>query len=193
MKPPTKTFPILCKDLYETLLEKAWERLCSRTTEITRKYSSSGFTAPPGPMYAEIGKCYREDLPIRAEIIFDSCCQAYRASASKLGTGEFTKELLDAIRREQDRILASGEGLYNQYNAQFMIPSYHELLERYKNEVLSEGRRLLRYYSSKAIVFLGESAASTQIDNPLELKPNFWGIGIDLRKIVPWVRKKFRK
>lgn len=192
MKAPMKSFSILCKGLYEPLLEKTWERLHSSTEEITRKYASRGFSIPPGAMYAEIGECYKAYIPMRAEIIFDSCCQAYKASTPKPRTEEFSKELLDAITREQDRILASGEARFNQFNAQFMIPAYQTLLERYKSEILSEGRRLLGYYSSKAIVFLSESAASTQIDNPLEIKPNIYGIGIDVKKIGPWIRKWFR-
>lgn len=30
-------------------------------------------------------------------------------------------------------------------------------------------------------------------NNPLELKPNFYGIGIDLRKVWFWIKKKFKR
>ncbi len=33
-----------------------------------------------------------------------------------------------------------------------------------------------------------------QKDNhPFELKPNIYGIGVDLRKVLPWVKKKFKR
>lgn len=164
MKAPMKTFSELCKGLYEPLLEKTWQKLHSSTKEIAGKYASRGFSIPPGTMYVEIGECYKADIPKRAEIIFDSCCQAYRASALKPEAEEFSKELTDAISREQNRILASGEADLNQFNVQFKIPTYQATLERYKSEVLSEGRRLLKHYSARANVFLGESAelASSQ-------------------------------
>jgi len=193
MKASKNTFPILCRGLYEPLIEKAWEGLNVSTKEIANKFASRGFSIPPGMEYAEIVECYKADIPIRAEIIFDNCCQAYKASTPKPGAEEFTKELLDAITREQDRILSSWKAHFDQFNAQFMIPDYQIFIESYKSEILSEGRRSLRYYSSKAIVFMGESAASTQIDNPLEFKPNFHGIGIDFKKVGPWVRKVFQK
>lgn len=192
----SNTFSMLSRGLYEPLIEKTSERLRSSTREITEKYASRGFSIPPGAMYAEIGECYKASIPMRAEIIFDCCCQAYKASTPKAGTEEFSKELLNAISREQNRILASGQAQFNQFDAQFKIPRYPTLLERYKGEILSEGRRLLRYYGSKAIVFLGEfaaSATSIKIDNPLEIKPNFFGIGIDIKKIEPWIRNKLRK
>lgn len=166
---PMKTFPLLCKGLYEPLLEKAWERLHSSTDEITGKYASRGFPIPPGAMYVEIGERYKADIPTRAEIIFDACCQAYKTSTPKPVAEEFSKELLGAITTEQDRILASGEARFN---------------EQYKSEILSEGRRLLRYYSSKAIVFLGESTVEVVPRNEKEKEQKF-GLLSSLRQASP--------
>jgi len=133
-----KTFSILCRGLYEPLLEKTWEKLHSSTKEITGKYASRGFSIPPGAMYAEIGECYKTYISLRAEIIFDSCCQAYKASTPKPGSEEFLKELLDAITKEHDRVLASGVAHFDQFNAQFNIPAYQTLIEQYRSEVSSD-------------------------------------------------------
>ena len=165
-----KIFSKLCRGLYEPLLQKTSEKLYSSTNEITEKFASRGFSIPPGAMYAEIGECYKENISPRAEIIFDSFCQAYKSSTPKPRAAEFSKELLEAIMKEQHGILASGEAHFDQFNAQFKIPAYQTLIERYKSEVMSEGRRLLKYYSSKADLFIGEATAELAS----RISPHHW-------------------
>lgn len=188
-----KTFSRLCKDLYEPLIEKESEELQARMSRLTSEYASRGFALPPGAMYADIGKCYKDTLPVRAKIVFDSCCEVYEGSIKKPRAEVFTKEIAEAIQLEQERILTLGKRYYEHYNNQSNIPSYNIILERYSADIFTEGGRQSRYYSSKAQVFLGDVTASMRVDNPLDLTPNFFGIGIDLKRIIPWFKMKFRK
>ena len=183
----------MCKDLYEPLIEKESEELQARMSRLTSEYASRGFALPPGAIYADIGKCYKDTLPVRAQIVFDSCCKVYKGSIKKPRTEVFTKEITEAIQFEQERILTLGKRNYEHCNNQFEMPSYNIILERYSADIFAEGRRQTRYYSSKAQVFLGNLTASMRVDNPLDLTPNFFGIGIDLKKIIPWFKMKFRK
>jgi hypothetical protein len=35
--------------------------------------------------------------------------------------------------------------------------------------------------------------AENKVENALDLKPNLWGIGVDLKRIIPWAKKLFKK
>jgi hypothetical protein len=182
-----------CKDLYEPLLEKEREDRQKIISGITSKYASRGFSIPPGAMYADIGKCYKDALPIRARIVFDSCCEVYKGTVKKPRTEVFIKEILGAIQLERELITTSGNKDFNFYNTQFEIPSFATLLERYQSEISAEAKRQSQYYSSKAKLFVDGVKIIEKVENPLDLAPNLWGIGINLKRIMPWIKNKFRK
>lgn len=51
----------------------------------------------------------------------------------------------------------------------------------------------LKEWKKKEIELSRIQALNEQDDNPLVLQPNFWGLGIDLKKIPSWVKRIFSK
>jgi len=153
---PMNTFQALSAGLSQPLLDKAWSDLSANIYDIKTKYAARGFPLPPGAMYAEISDRYKEDMPARAEIIFDACCQAYSACAPKPDASEFSKQIADAIKTEHTRVIATGEAEFIQLNAFSKNPNLEIVLINYKSSITSEFSRLLTYYSSKAVVFVSQ-------------------------------------
>lgn len=151
-------FSALCNGLYQPLLGTAWKELCSSTDAIAAKYAAQGFPLPPGAMLSEISDRYEQEIAIRAEIIFECCCQAYKASSQNSKTEDFSTEIQDAIKFQQSVISASGEDVLKRYMAHNHQNS-QQVTSIYNQKISTEGMRLLTYYSARATAFLGESTA----------------------------------
>ena len=156
------------------MLDKAWEDLHRSIQEITAKYAARRFPIPPGAMYSEILGRYKADILAQAQIIFESCCQAYKSSSPKPLAEEFSNEVVSAITLEQGRISATAEHQFAEFNGRFKIPSFETILEQCKSELSSEGRRVANYYSSRATAFVGESLLEATRGQEFSSSANNW-------------------
>lgn len=151
-------FSALSNGLIQPMCGKASKDLFSHTDEIAAKFAARGFPLPPGAMLGEISARYEKEIEIRAEIIFDCCCQAYKSSSRKPDADEFLKEITNALTSQHGSITATGEHVLKQYLAHDHHHS-QQIIDIYNQKMSSEGRRLLTYYSAKATAFLGQSNA----------------------------------
>ena len=157
-------FSALSKGLFQPMCDKASEDLFRNTDEIAAKFAARRFPLPPGAMLSEISSRYAKEITTRAAIIFDCCCQAYKSSSRKPGADEFSKEITDALTSQHGTIAATGEHVLRQYLAYDHRHS-QQIIDIYNQEISSEGRRMLTYYSAKATAFFGEENAEELTHN----------------------------
>lgn len=157
-------FSTLSKGLFQPMCDKASEDLFSCTDEIAAKFAARGFPLPPGAMLSEISARYEKELTLRAEIIFDCCCQAYKASRRRPGADAFSNEITDALKAQHGNITATGEHALRQYLNHDHQHS-QKIIDIYNQKMSSEGQRILTYYSAKAAAFFGESNAEQMARN----------------------------
>lgn len=151
-------FSALSNGLLQPMCSNASKDLFSHTDEIAAKFAARRFPLPPSAMLSEISARYEKEITIRAEIIFDCCCQAYKSSSRKPNADQFLKEITNALTSQHGSITATGEHVLKQYLAHDHHHS-RQIIEIYNQKMSSEGRRLLMYYSAKATAFFGESNA----------------------------------
>lgn len=156
------------------MLRKAWEDIRRDIEKITAKHAARGFPIPSGAMYSEIWGRYKADISIRAKIIFESCCQAYKSSSPKPQAADFSNEIVSTITEEYGRITATAEHQFAQFNGQYNIPSFVTILEQYKRELSSEGRRVVDYFFSRATAFVGESLLEAARSQEFNSSANNW-------------------
>lgn len=187
------TFELFSKDIYIPLIEKRSEELNEVISAILTQFAVSGFPLPPGAMYAKISKSCKDDLPIRAKMIFDGCCQSYKCCENTPRLEEFNKEIAEAITLEAKRLAARANQILKQQHVRFKIPHFEAHIEYNENEISSEGRRLVRYYAAQAAIFVKEAMPINKVENPFEVKPKLFGFGVDLIKFIPWAKHVIKR
>ena len=122
-------------------------------------------------LYVQHGKAinkYLQKAKINNEILMDEC-EFYFYRHPK-NNRDFVKIHRDNIKFDwEDKVVKES-------------PMY----KRIKLVLSEEKRRML------AAEEIGDGMIKDgSLSSPLELKPNFYGIGIDLKKVVPWLKSKF--
>lgn len=167
-----RNFESLSRGLYEPLIEKQEEELSEMVSQVLSKFAASGFPIPPGSMYIEISKAYKETLAPRAAVIWKESFKAYNACFDKPTKKEFQKLLVDALSSEARRLISGVEQILEQHNTQFKIPDLKMFVSQNEYEISSEWRRLERYYLAQSETSIATSESSGRTENPLQLKPN---------------------
>ncbi|MGH8718328.1 MAG: hypothetical protein ACREV0_05205 [Burkholderiales bacterium] len=188
-----KSFEFLSKALCEPVIETQEEELTEIIAEILRKDAARGFPIPPGSMYIEVSKAHKENLVPRAAAIWRESLKAYNACRDKPTKKGFEKLLVDALSSEARRLTSGVERMLEQHNAQFKIPDLETFVSQNEYEISQECRRLERYYLAQCDISIETSKSSGWAESPLQLKPNFFGLGVDLMKLGPWIRKLLRR
>lgn len=168
------TFSTLCRGLYQPILDKVCEDLQRDIGQITAKYAARRFPVPPGAMYSEIWERYKAEISVRAKVIIKCCRQAYKSCSPKPDAEEFSNEVVSAITQEQCRITATASHQFAEFNGRYSIPAFDIILEQYKSNLSSEGRRVTNCYASRATAFVEESLLEATRSQELNRSANNW-------------------
>lgn len=178
-------------DIISSEIEKRDNVLQEKIDQIASNFASRGFEIPPGEMFFEINKTCINELSLRYEIIWKTLLKVLEIQPEK--NSLLPKEVKYHCKQQYKFIKKFIENKSNEYSAQFESTEYGLI------ELEQEYNRLIKQYQLETEIYTQnhkQNIKSSTLLNPLELKPNFYGFGIDLMKIPSWfnhIKNKWKK
>lgn len=168
-------------DIISSEIEKRDKVLQEKIDQIASNFASRGFEIPPGEMFFEINKTSINELSPRYEIVWETLLKVIENQPEKISL--LPEEVKYHCKQQYKFIKKFIESKNNEYSAQFESTEYGLI------ELEQEYNRLIKQYQVETEIYTQnhkQNLKSSTHLNPLELKPNFYGLGIDLKKIPSW-------
>lgn len=178
-------FSDLARSVCQPQLSEIWRSFSERENAIVEDCASRGWHCLNGPDYANINKLGRSVLKEMSETIWGSLTEAYYASERKPDEKELRRFIEDEIRRNARSISETIVARIKQQNID--IPDFEGQKGYARSEIKAERDHLIYLLSGRLNVFFGKLRQAQ--DNPLILKPTFFGIGVDLSKLGSWLKR----